>query len=538
MGFIILLVILILTFLLRALPGILRIIGGSSGDQGYHILCAERIRENKFKYPDRLKGFLLPGIYDYPPLFHYFLALFSRTKREQLTPFFSAIIDTIHVLVIYTFILYIAQTPELTIYIPNPTLTACIAGLLFATSPSLIYYGLGPRAFHATPRTLGELFFTVSFLSGCIYYLQGGIWALFLAGIFAGLVFLTSKFGSQALIFFSIILALFLQSLFFIALPVFGLIAALVLSKGHYRKVFVGWIKHSILYKNIAQQKNVYTKFRNDPSQFKNIVLGIKEKDFREFSRSFLNIITNNTYVIFAIRNIMFFWVFYLVLKHLEIVTSNNVLFFLFSWIIASLIIFFMTSLRPFLFLGEAERYIEHSVPAQVILLSVLFAFWMDYMVFGLLLLYHLVFYVCNNVLIYGSYKLGMENRKAKEDLFSWFISNKIKGKKVLSIPIDYYEIQYKTDNAVLFPPANFTLIGEDEYEDLFEEYPYPNRDLEKQIKRYELELIVVNKRSLDYASKRGWNYDLGRFTKIFENIVYAVYECNSSLKEKTDNVH
>lgn len=539
MEFTILLVILALTFLLRALPGILWITGGSS-DQTYHFLCAERIRENKFKYPEKFKGFLLPGVYDYPPLFHYFLALFSRTKREQLAPFFSAIIDTIHVLVIYVFILYIAQLPEFAGYIPDPSLTACIAALLFATSPSLIYYGFGPRAFHATPRTLGELFFTVSFFSGCVYYLQGGTWALFLSCIFAGLVFLTSKLCSQALIFFSVILALFLKSLFFMTLPIFGLIAALVLSKGHYRKVFVGWIKHSLYIRRNIQQNVSSVRFRNDPSEFKNIISSIKEKDFREFSRSFLKIITNNTYVIFAIRNVMFFLVLYLVFKHLEVVTTNNVLFFLFSWIVASLIIFFMTSLRPFLFLGEAERYIEHSVAAQVILLSVLFAFWMDYLVFGLLLLYHLVFYVCNNVLIYVLiYKLGMENRKAKEDLFSWFISNKINGKKVLSIPTSYYEIQYKIDNiAVLFPPANFTLIGEDDREELFEEYPYPNRDLEKQIKRYELDMIVVNKRSLDYASKRGWNYDLGRFTKIFENDVYAVYECSSSLKKKTDDVH
>ena len=538
MEFIILLAILILTFLLRALPGILWTRGESSGDQGYHFLCAERIRENKFKYPERLKGFLLPGIYDYPPLFHYFLALFPRDIRERLGPFFSAIIDVIHVFVIYTFILHIAQLPDFAGYIQNPSLTACIAALLFATSPSLLYYGMGPRAFHATPRTLGELFFTVSFLSGCIYYLQGSLWALFLASLFAGLVFLTSKFGSQVLVFFSVILALFLQSLFFIALPVFGLIVALVLSKGHYRKVFVGWIKQTLYIRRNIQQNVSSVRFRNDPSEFKNIISSTKEKDFRDFSRSFLKIITNNTYVIFAIRNVMFFLVFYLVLKHLEFVTTNNVLFFLFSWILASLIIFFLTSLRPFLFLGEAERYIEHSVPAQVILLSVLFAFWMDYMVFGLLLLYHLVFYVCNNVLIYGFYKLGRENRKAKEDLFSWFISNKINGKKVLSIPTDYYEIQYKTDNAVLFPPANFTLISEDDRDELFEEYPYPNRDLEKQIKRYKLDLIVVNKKNLDYASKRGWNYDLNPYRRIFENDVYVVYECSSSLKEKTDNVH
>ena len=85
MEFVVLLAILTLTFLLRALPGILRITSGGS-DQFYHFLWAERIRKNKFKYPEKFKGFLLPGVYDYPPLFHYFLALFPRTKREHWAP--------------------------------------------------------------------------------------------------------------------------------------------------------------------------------------------------------------------------------------------------------------------------------------------------------------------------------------------------------------------------------------------------------------------------------------------------------------------
>ena len=525
MEFISLLVILILTFLLRALPWILRITGESS-DQFYHFLWAEKIRENKFKCPKRAKGFLLPGIYDYPPLFHYLLALFSRNKREQLAPFFSAIIDTIHVLVIYTFILYVAQTPEFAIYIPNPSLTACVAALLFATSPSLLYHGVGPRAFHATPRTLGELFFTVSFLFGCIYYLQESLLALFLSCIFAGLVFLTSKFGSQVMIFFSIILALFLQSLFFITLPVFGLIAALALSRGHYRKVFIGGIKHSLHIRNTLHR--TFLKYRNNPSEFKNIISNIKKKDFIEFSRSCLRIITDNTYVILVIRNAMLFGVFYLVLKQLEFATTNNVLFFLFSWIVASLIIFFLTSLRPFLFLGEAERYIEHSVPAQVILLSVLFTFTSPsiHLMLIALLTYHGLFYAANIALIYGVYKSSYSGGDDKEELFNWLTTEAVTGKKILTIPdTDHNELVYKTDNAVLFPPANFTLITEDLFNDLWGELPWPTRDLQRLIESYGLDIIIVNKKQIDYSLKRGWYYDLSPYTKVHENNVYVVYQ-------------
>jgi len=512
------------TIFLRALPGVLRIQPESS-DQTYHLLVAERIRRNKFKYPKRLEGFALPGYYDYPPLFHYFLALFPRKKREQLCPFFSAAVDTVHMVVIYLFVLVIAQMPEFAGLVLNPRLVASIAALMFCISPSLLYYGIGPRAFNTTPRPLGEFFVTITLFLCGFFYLHGEVWTFLLAGIFAGVVFLTSKFSGQALLFFSVILGFLLRSLFFFVLPALGLAFAFILSKGHYWGVLRGWVKHSALYRKIIAKRSHLLKHRNDFSEFKTFFSKAKKRDLAGAARSLLKILQNNTYVILLTRNVMIFAVFFLVFKYWGIILANNVLCLLLSWIIASLGVFFLTSLRSFFFLGEAERYLEHSVPAQSFIFSVLIFLEDHGTLFAVIIAYSIFFYLGTVIQLYLAYRVTRPRRKAKEELLNWFVYQKIVGKKVLTIPYEiHYDIPYRTHNEILYPPANFTLMTEEEFKDLHEVYPYPSTNLLKLVDRYNLDLIVTNNEKLKEAREEGWRYDLSQFEPLFRNNFYSVY--------------
>lgn len=516
-----------LTFLLRAFPGILGI-KLESPDQTYHFLAAERIRKNSFRYPETLKG--LYGLYDYPPLFHYLLALFSRTVRERLGPFFSAAIDTIHVLVVYTFALYIMQLPELAAYISNPPQAASIAALLFATSPALLYYGYGPRAYNATARTLGELLTSLTFLSAGFYLWQGSWWALLLSCLFGGLTLLTSKFSSQVLVFFALILAALLHSPDLLMLPLLSIIFAIILSRGHYLRVLMGQIKNSIRYRKFMHKFPI--RHRNELSEFKSLLVSMRKRDFLESARALWNIINNNTYVILVIRNIVLFIAIYFGIMHFSLTISNPITLFLCSWITASLVLFFLTSLRPFLFLGEAERYIEHSILPQVLLVCLFLA---SIQSVTWLIIYHGLFYIGNLALICGVYRITSKKEEPKRELFDWFTAQGIKDKTILpGLSGLHFELPYITDNAViLFPASERLAANQEEFAELFEEYPYPNTDLQMLIQRYSLDLIVVNKKLLDYASKRGWNYPLAMFTKVFENELYTVYETKRVEKEK-----
>lgn len=87
------------------------------------------------------------------------------------------------------------------------------------------------------------------------------------------------------------------------------------------------------------------------------------------------------------------------------------------------------------------------------------------------------------------------------------------------------FEIAFGTANEVL-APAGDRWLNPEEYRLLFEEPPYyPKTNLNMLIKRYGLELIIVNKKVLENARKRGWIYDLSPYAKVFENDFYTVYE-------------
>jgi len=513
----------VLTFLLRSLPGILRF-SRPGGDAHYNLLCAERIRENRLKRPREIRGLLRAELYDYPPLFHYFLALFPRTVREHLAPFVSAITDSIHVVIIYFFTLYLFQLPQLSQYATDASWTASTAALLFATSPALLYYGVGPRAFDATPRPLCELFVTVTFFFALVFYCHGDYWALLLSGLFAALTLLTSKFGAQVLVFFSIGLAAFLRAPLLLVIPAVGIVLALAVSKGHYWKVLTAQTRYLILYQKMLVKRHPIIIQRSNPAYFKNVVSSGLKGDFKDFARSLINLLNNNTYVILVIRNVLFFVLLFLCITHWQMITSGSATIFLGSWIAVSLIVFFLTSLRPFLFLGEAERYMEHSVPAQVILLSFLFAFLTSSVLLIVLLIYHGLFYLANITLIYRAHKVTMPVRNSKEQLFNWFKQNGITGKKLLTIPGDYWEFAYRTDN-IVFRGGSLTEVTADEFESLWEDWTWPHRDIQRLIRDYKLQMVVVNKTRLSYAFQRGWHYDLSPYVKIFENDTYTVYQ-------------
>ncbi|KFD41182.1 hypothetical protein DK28_0211525 [Peptococcaceae bacterium SCADC1_2_3] len=366
---------------------------------------------------------------------------------------------------------------------------------------------------------------TLVFFNVIIWYCQGELWAFLLAGLFAGLALLTSKFSGQVLIFFSILLALFLKSPLFLVMPFLSILFALVLSKGYYYRVLVGWIKHSIFFKNVlAKNISVLTK-RNNFSDFRNVLSGIIKRDFRKFAESLINIYSNNTYVILITRNVLLIILLFFGFNYFHLIIQNKLLYFLVSWIFVSIIVFFITSLKPFLFLGEAERYLEYSIPAQVILFSFYYSFLNLDSLLSILLIYHGLFYIINMVMLYLQFKISLPSINSKQELFSWFNQRNFDGKKVLAIPANYYELIYGTDCAGLYPPANFTLITKKLYESLWEEHEWHSRDIERLIKNYSIDLIVIQKQSLkSYASKKGWHYNLEPYCKIFENDFYCVY--------------
>jgi hypothetical protein len=202
---------------------------------------------------------------------------------------------------------------------------------------------------------------------------------------------------------------------------------------------------------------------------------------------------------------------------------SNNVLYFLTCWVTASVIIFIATSLRPFLFLGEAERYLEYSLPAQVILLVFFFDVWVVYL--PLVIVYCFLFYAATIIKL----KLigGYIDTSIEDDLFFW-IKNNIKNKRFLGIPTGniQFELLYKTGNCIWRVPANLSRISEADYLKLYPiAHYYPPDNLSNIVNQYDVHYLLVNEQIIKNILNPSIRYDFEKFKKVFGNSRYSIYK-------------
>jgi len=513
-----------LTFFTRIFP---RILQPSSffSDTYYHLLSAESIRNNHFRIPKTIKGLCFPGPFDYPPLFPYFLAIFNAQSREKIEKFVSAFVDIMLVL-----IMYFLASDFLNYFIPraaniNISSAAFVCSLLYLLSPALLFFGFGPRAYHATPRAVSELFFYIAMFVLFYFFFYNNLLFLVFSIFFSVLLLLTSKFGAQVLLFFSVIISIFLHTWLLLLTLVLGFIAVLVISKGHYLEVLKGHLGHLILFKKITSKIHPAIQRKN---KLINILTLPKDILFNR-KKAFGTLIFDNSFVILLMRNpqlvILSSWFLINTKQHLPNVNSQ--VYFLFIWVIASMIIFIFTSLRPFLFLGEAERYINYSLIPQYILFGFIFSktkFFTPLVIF--LILYSLIMYMVYIYIFLRWCAANRENEFQKKEVFD-FLKDYSQNLKILPICEDVYELAYRSKKDVLYPSGNYRIdyLSVEEFKRLYEVFYSPHRDIKYILDKYALNSIFVSNKQLEYL-KNNFNieYDFSSFKKAFENIKYTVY--------------
>lgn len=511
-----LLAIIIVAFLSRAWPRFFRP-RATSSDTWYHLVAAERIRENHFRLPERLRGLVFFRRYDYPPLFHYLLALFSRDTRERIEPYTGAIIDSLHVMILYFFARYISVRPELAQYALNPPLVSLLAAIVFITAPSLINVGTGPGAFQATPRPLTQLFVSLSIMFATIFYLESSLGAALLSVFWAALTLLTSKFGAQVLLFLSIFMTLFLRSPLFLALPPLAVLIALAFSKGHYWWVLKAHVSHL---RHYHKYKGNYISSRNRLKDLKSLPQDLLTNPGKAFRTIYLY----NTFTIFLLDSSLYLLLLALLILDGHTIFSSPSLAFLSYWTLSCLAIFVLISLPPLAFLGQAERYFQFGVPALGVVLGCYLLIKSDPVWWSIFLLLELMSVAVIIVNYYVFLKIiksaNLSNKLTTDELLTWL--NGLDGSlRILPIPVNcpYAMIAYYTNHEALLEARL------DRFPQFCAEYPYPLPDLRGLASRYNFNLILCQKYILEKIEReKKWRYDFSSFDKVFENEDYYVY--------------
>ncbi|UCD93173.1 MAG: hypothetical protein JSV43_04545 [Methanobacteriota archaeon] len=478
-------------------------------DVWFHLHASEGIRKNSHKMPEALDGFVIKTPFDYPPLVHYLLSFISRKNRERLEPFFGSGVDIVQAIALFLFTFSLTSNYQ----------AAFLSGILFAFFPMLVK--ADARVFFLSPRPFGELFASLGIILTLFFVWFGDIPSLALSMFCLSFVFLSSKFGTQAIVFLYIALTFFLLNGYIILILLGGLLLAILISKGHYVKVLKGHIRHSAFYRRAIVHKHSWTKQISGAGEGKT-----------SGERLLITALKNPIFYAIAYSPLLVLLLLFLVFK-LDVFVNNNILLALLAWSGTSLLLVVVISTPELRYLGEAERYMEYSSIPLCAVISIA-AFLVDssytWILLGFLLLYSMILIYFSHQQAVTEFVKRPPSQTDTEELFAHL--SQIPGSAVLCVPITTsFEVSYKSHHWTVFWGGNVPEppFSRDDFDFIFEhEFPFPSDDLDPLIRKYRADHLLVWKGSLDRAP-RGYYRDLTRFPLVFENSSYALYSTGTA---------
>lgn len=511
----------VVVFLVRALFRI-RYSKARGSDVWFHLHASEEIRKNKYRMPKTLGGFLIETPFDYPPLVHFFLSFLSKKSRERLEPFFGSIVDTAQVIALFLFVLILTTSYTY----------AFLSGILFAFFPLLVK--VDARVFFLSPRPFGELFASLSIIFSLFFVWFGDIPSAILSMFCLSFVFLSSKFGAQAVLFLYIILSVLLLNYYLILFFLGGLLLAVAISKGHYLKVLSGHFRHSSFYNRAIVHKHSWTKqvsgFGRIGSAFREEKLSAKAVAVSLLRNPVIHAVVHSPLLLLVLL--------WLVLQRFDVFEVNYYFYPLFAWVIASFLLVLLISTRGLRYLGEAERYMEYgSIPlcalSSIMILELSCAFDSECAIMWTFLYAVIIYSV---LLIAVNYRLSVKefvkrpgDSRDAEELFERL--GKIPKSNVLCTPITTsFDVAYSSHHKTLFWGGNIPKrpFSSKDFDLIFKDvFPFPSDDLDSLISGYGIQYVLVWKHSLDRAPLEYYS-DLHRYPIEFENSSYVLHRTAS----------
>ncbi len=291
--------------------------------------------------------------------------------------------------------------------------TAIFDDLKLAFSCVLIYLftpiwfskiSMGPRIGNFTPRLFTELIFNILLCILFGLYNISTVEFYIITILLTSIILLTSKFGLQVVLFVLPLASLVLKNLYPFYLIAFSFLFTIIISRGKVLNLFFDQFKHLKNYYKANSKNNTAISNRN-----KVVFFSLKElMTFNGIRKFVYNYLFYNSYTV------IFFKMPVLIFLLLGLAKYQFIIFGFFYYInifiISVVILFCIISMRKFLFLGEAERYLNHI--AIIILFSFinLIKISDSYWVIYLLIIYGIIYYLIE-IFFYDKF-LNVKNQK------------------------------------------------------------------------------------------------------------------------------
>jgi hypothetical protein len=282
-------------------------------------------------------------------LWHWIVGFFPIDLVLRFQRWINPLLDATFAALIYPIALRLGLDKE----------ASLLMTLLYLLTP-MWYSGLsmGPRIRSLTPRLASELA-TNFFFMVILLPLGLPVWLALAGGaLLSAFVLLSSKFGLQAMLFLVPLTSVIARDFLPVLALILGLMIAIGLTKGSFLKSVNTQVHHLIWYfkKNLKGEMSISK--RNSLAML--VSRPASRGGFlRHMAAIMYRSVSHNSYtaILFKMPVLLVAFFFY----GLWLLQENNTFpLFILSPVVAATIVFFLINLPPLLFLGEAERYLNH----------------------------------------------------------------------------------------------------------------------------------------------------------------------------------
>jgi hypothetical protein len=328
-------------------------------DHPYHLGLINGIRENNHRFIKSYPNIIGEKNFAYPQLFHWLLSFLPKLFLDKYYYLVGAVLNlfALSMLLSFSFWAYPILMPNLSI-----DYFVLYSGLLYIVTP-FSWAIWNAKNTGVSVRGLGIILAYFYQYLILLYFFSGNWMILFTIVLIVFIILLSSQFAMQYILLTLPFYAVLYSNFLLIIIPPVTFLIFYILDKEVAISYAKGQFWHKkIYYKYLAKQ--FILKIR--PSIWYDLVFDIWNRLLEDPKRGLIYAYHNSVVSIFifipALSFISFFFLYSLNLQLNEIET------FLFSNIVISLIVFFITSFRKTRFLGEPERYVEFSIPNIILL--------------------------------------------------------------------------------------------------------------------------------------------------------------------------
>lgn len=469
----------------------------TSSDAYFHLAMIARVKEMGWR---RAYG-LFPG---YPLGFHWMLSWLPAGWVRGWERVNGAVFDTLHVVLFTAVLHHFAgdQLPPLVLWVWAPA--------LLALSPGWLYVGAGPRAFQLTERIFSELLASAAFCCLWLYRAGEGAGWLAAAVVLAAVVLNASKFGAQVVLFFCLFLAVLERD------PVLALVP---LAAGALAWA-MGGTYHQVL-REQAWHLNWYRKAiraRSTPIARRNSLTELRARHREKGLKGAAEYLAREHSIVIGL------------LHHPALLATLGVLVFrgapagvppfARSWLVAAVAAWLLTSLRPALFLGEAERYLFYAAVPEYALAALVLGTTAPALLW-LVLAYSAAWYLGQMLLVKvktdGSIFLSDDRARLVSFL------NGLPPGRFLGFDTNImWDLAYTTHHRHwLMSPVGGSIVRY--WDQIFSHYPFTKNAA---IPLLSPELLVVSHTALERARGMGVEVDfpLHSMPRLYADEAYSVY--------------